>query len=236
METMTTDVETSETAPATVPFVSVEAGPFAAVIGNALLFASTDAARPILTGVLVEPASSTDVGAEEPAKPAKADALRFVATDSYAIGWEVLAVANAGAWPAGGLLLDGKGLADVAKAAKAAQRGRRSGFVAVSAQPSEDGRTVEFTVDAVRIAVRVIDGEFPRWRQLDPVGEFPNAAPVGMSTAMLTRLGKIRGRDGKPCNLRITVTDSLKPTRFEVVGGGAGGHWCRGLAMPTRLG
>lgn len=114
------------------------------VIGAVAPAASKDKARPTLTGVLLQ---CDDNG----------DAL-MVATDSYRL--HVGRLSN-GAVRAGHYLIPSRTLAYVAKLI-----GRRPAYSRVAIRCTDGA--AGFELGAVKVTVRLIEGEFPNWRQLMP--------------------------------------------------------------------
>lgn len=181
--------------------------------------ASTDDARPLLTGVLV---SGEDGG------------LRLVATDSYRLAWRDLP--GSAALPQGTeqILVPARALNELqrllaASAKDAAGRARPVGAAegpagtgdADQASGSEDplgdgeprgGRIgfsvgeldATFWVDGVRLTTRLLDGRFPDYRQLVPA-EYPNAVRLGKG-ALLDALRRVR----------LLVRDNTTPVRLSI--------------------
>jgi DNA polymerase III subunit beta len=125
---------------------TIEAGSFARGAAAAVASASKDEARPVLTGVLLE----FGVAAGDPTT------ARMVSTDSYRL--HVAHVDGSGDWA--GIV--------PARAVKfvATMLGRKpAGVVSIAGGDSE----VRFILpDGLEIRSRIIEGEFPNWRQLVP--------------------------------------------------------------------
>jgi DNA polymerase-3 subunit beta len=139
--------------------------------------ASTDEARPILTGVLMA---------------AEADGLRMVATDSYRLavrdlaGQQVLAADQK-------VLVPGRALNEL-------QRLVGNGPEVTMRLGDRDAT---FEVGTTRLTTRLIEGEFPNYRQLIPAGH-PNALTVEREPLLeAIRRVKILARDATPVRLTM---------------------------------
>lgn len=174
--------------------------------------ASTDDARPLLTGVLV----SSEPGG-----------LRLVATDSYRLAWRDLP--GSAALPEGTeqILVPARALNELQRLLAASAKdtgGRARPAVATSEAEGEDqgadgspgtpadGRIgfsvgeldATFWVDGVRLTTRLLDGRFPDYRQLVPP-EYPNTVRVGKA-ALLDALRRVR----------LLVRDNTTPVRLTI--------------------
>lgn len=140
--------------------------------------ASGDAARPILTGVLFEPGEDT---------------LRMVATDSYRLAVreiEGFALRDAGLVPA-------KGLKELSRSIGAAQ-----------VQVAVGSREVAFGSERGSLTLRLIEGNFPNYRQLLP-DSYPNRLVVEREDLL-----EALGRAG-------LVAEDHIPVRIRMMDGGA---------------
>jgi DNA polymerase-3 subunit beta len=141
--------------------------------------ASRDDARPILTGVRLEP---LDGG------------LRLVATDSYRLGLRDL--------PGQQVLPEGSAVLVPAKALGELERLLGEGSVRIHISERE----ATFALGDVTITTRLIEGEFPNYRQLLPSG-YPNRLTVGKD-GFLEAVKRVRlvtqGRDGSPIRLSLS--------------------------------
>ena len=146
--------------------------------------ASHDDARPILTGVLMA---------------AEGDGLRLVATDSYRLAVRDLRGAS--------ILREGQAVLVPSRAL--GELGRvLSGAETVTLRLGE--RDATFVVGDTRLTTRLIEGEFPNYRQLIP-STHPNRLTVGKEPLLdAVRRVKLLAREATP--VRIT----LKPDGIEL--------------------
>jgi DNA polymerase-3 subunit beta len=159
--------------------VELRAADLAEALRQVVKAASTDEARPILTGVLV--------AAEE-------TGLRLVATDSYRLalrdlpGTQVLT-------PGQRLLIPSRALAELARILDPNQP------VVVRL----GDRDVTFETGGARLSSRLIEGEFPNYRQLIPSSS-PNRLSVSRD-ALLDALRRVRllAREATPVRLRMSA-------------------------------
>jgi DNA polymerase-3 subunit beta len=142
---------------------TVDAGALRELVGSVEPACSADAARPVLMGALIECTEGT---------------LELTATDSYRL--------HHGRTVAGGpaitgkAIVPGRAMAVVAKAIGAKGKGRVRVYVSeIRKRPRSKGpaevdfeRAVRFELELegsiVNIGSRVVEGEFPNWRQLVP--------------------------------------------------------------------
>ena len=164
--------------------VTVKASEFADGLGQVIVAASKDEARPILCGVLL---SATEPG------------LGFVATDSYRLAMrdvEGLSMLKAGT----NVLVPAKGLTEV-------QRLLSSSDVEVILGERE----VSFSVDNTTITMRLIEGEYPNYEQLIPKG-YPNRVTIS-SDIFADAIKRVRlvaqDRNSQPVRLSIK-TDGVE--------------------------
>lgn len=122
--------------------VKVQAQAFAEGVGQVARAASRDEARPVLTGVLME---------------ANREGLVIVATDSYRLAVKELSASADGEAKA---LVPERALTEAGRAAAGQEKGEVE-LVIGDAQ-------VVFRVGSLRLTSRLIDGEFPNYRQLLP--------------------------------------------------------------------
>jgi DNA polymerase III subunit beta len=161
----------------------------AAVFGEALRqvvrAASTDEARPILTGVLFA---------------AEGDGLRLVATDSYRlavrdlVGTSVLGTDQK-------VLVPSRALQELQRLLGSAEE--------LTLRLGE--REATFEIGSARLTTKLIEGEFPNYRQLIP-SSYPNKLTVSREalTEAIRRV-KILAKDATPVRLTLS-NDGLKLT------------------------
>lgn len=122
--------------------VVVEAATFAEAVGQVARAASRDEARPVLTGVLVE---------------VSREGVTLVATDSYRLAVRELVATAAGEAKA---IVPERAISEGGRAAQAIEKGEVELFV--------DESQVSFQVGRLMLTSRLIEGEFPNYRQLLP--------------------------------------------------------------------
>ncbi|MDP8992366.1 MAG: DNA polymerase III subunit beta [Actinomycetota bacterium] len=144
--------------------VTLEVADLAEALGQVVRAASSDDARPILTGVLM--------AAEE-------GGLRLVATDSYRLAVRDL--------PGRSVLGEGQQVLVPSKALSELQR-LLPGVPEVRLTLGDHDAT--FDVAGVRLTTRLIEGEFPNYRQLVPES-YPNRLVVDKE-AVLAALRRVR--------------------------------------------
>lgn len=124
--------------------IQLEAARFAEAVGQVVRAASKDEARPILTGVLLE---------------VSREGLTMAATDSYRLAVrEMTATASQEAKA----VVPERALAEAGRAASADD--------AETVEVHVDESQVSFTIGTMRMTSRLIEGEFPNYRQLLPEG------------------------------------------------------------------
>ena len=157
--------------------VTVPAATFGEALRQVVRAASTDENRPILTGVLLT---------------AENDGLRMVATDSYRLAVRDLAetqVLGAGQK----VLVPGRALVEL-------QRLVGAGGDLVLRLGDRDAT---FEVGGTRLTTRLIEGEFPNYRQLIPQSH-PNTLTVAREALLeAIRRVKILARDATPVRLQL---------------------------------
>jgi DNA polymerase III subunit beta len=124
--------------------VKVNAGELAEAVSQVSRAASRDEARPILTAVLLE---------------VSREGLTLVATDSYRLAMRELAATAEGEARA---LVPERALSEVGRAAAGDEKGE--------AELRIDQGQVAFAVGSLMLTSRLIEGEFPNYRQLLPEG------------------------------------------------------------------
>lgn len=163
--------------------VTIPADVFGEALRQVVRAASTDDARPILTGVLLA---------------AEADGLRLVATDSYRLavrdlpGTSVLAADQK-------VLVPSRALAELQRLL--------TGGPSVTLRLGE--RDATFEVGDTRLTTRLIEGEFPNYRQLIP-GPQPNVLTVAREPLLeAIRRVRILARDSTPIRVAM-ATDHVR--------------------------
>jgi DNA polymerase-3 subunit beta len=122
--------------------IVAEAPRFAEAVGQVARAASRDEARPVLTGVLLE---------------VSREGVTIVATDSYRLAVRDLVATAAGEAKA---IVPERALSEAGRAAQAIEKGEVEVFV--------DESQVSFQTGALTLTSRLIEGEFPNYRQLLP--------------------------------------------------------------------
>ncbi|MGH9244920.1 MAG: DNA polymerase III subunit beta [Acidimicrobiales bacterium] len=163
--------------------VTIAAADFATALRQVVPAASSDDARPILTGVLL--------AAEE-------DGLRLVATDSYRLALRDL--------PGASILAEGQSVLVPSRALAELARLLDPGAEVVLHLGE---REATFEVGTVRLTTRLIEGEFPPYRNLIPQS-YPNRLTVGREPLLdAVRRVKLMAREATPVRLRL-VPDGLE--------------------------
>jgi len=166
--------------------------------------ASTDDARPLLTGVLM----SNENGA-----------VRLVATDSYRLALRDLS--GAGKLPGDeGILVPARALVELQRlvAGASGATGTKEGASAKEGG-GKDGEgesvtmamgtnEVSFSRGPVRISTRLLEGTYPDYRQLIPA-QYPNSLHLGKET-LIAALRRVR----------LLVRDNTTPVRLSMRQGG----------------
>jgi DNA polymerase III subunit beta len=170
--------------------VTLDAAALAAALSQVVRAASKDDARPILAGVLMT------------AEPA---GLRLVATDSYRLAMRDL--------PGTTLLAEGQHVLVPARAL--GELGRvLSNAEQVTLRLGHDQASFEIGPErrpgSVRVTTRLIEGEFPNYRQLVP-GGYPNRLVVGKEPLLdAVRRVKLLAREATPIRM------ALRPDGLEL--------------------
>ncbi|MEO6120603.1 MAG: DNA polymerase III subunit beta [Acidimicrobiales bacterium] len=158
--------------------VTLDAAAFTDALRQVVRAASSDDARPILTGVLMS---------------AESGGLRLVATDSYRLAVRDL--------PGASVLREGQQVLVPSRALAELQRLLSSG-AEVTLQLAEHDAT--FQVGTTRLTTRLIEGEFPNYRQLIPES-YPNRVTVAKE-ALLDALRRVK----------LLVRDATTPARLTL--------------------
>jgi DNA polymerase-3 subunit beta len=157
--------------------VTVGAAPFAEAAAQVAKAASRDEARPILTGVLLE---------------ANREGLTMVATDSYRLAIRELRATGDGEARA---LVPERALSEAGRAAA----GEEKGEVTIVLGESQ----ASFGIGEWRLTSRLIEGEFPNYRQLIPEpGGNRLAAPRQQLLEAVRRVGLL-ARENSPVRMEL---------------------------------
>ncbi len=183
------------------PATFLPAGSLASALRQVVRAASSDDARPLLTGVLIA---------------AEGNGVRMVATDSYRLAMRDIDGSDA--------LADNSQILVPARALAELQRLSLMGAATKETGPSGDesgadgaGATVglsvgehdvTFTAGGVKVSTRLLDGSYPDYRQLIPA-EYPNRLHVGKDS-LLDALRRVR----------LLVRDNTTPVRLSMRPGG----------------
>ncbi|HVM10948.1 MAG TPA: DNA polymerase III subunit beta, partial [Actinomycetota bacterium] len=152
---------------------------FAQAVGQVVKAASRDEARPILTGVLLE---------------ANREGLTMVATDSYRLAVRELSATGEGEAKA---LVPERAISEAGRAAATEERAEVR-MVLGDSQAS-------FRVGGVTMTSRLIDGEFPNYRQLLPEpGGNRLTAPRQELLEAVRRVGLL-ARENSPVRLELNA-------------------------------
>lgn len=157
--------------------VTLEAASLAEALRQVVRAASHDDARPILTGVLMA---------------AEGDGLRLVATDSYRLAVRDLRGTT--------VLREGQTVLVPSKALEELTRVLQ-GSDSVTLRLAE--RDATFVVGDTRLTTRLIEGEFPNYRQLIPSAH-PNRLTVGREPLLdALRRVKLLAREATPVRIAL---------------------------------
>lgn len=159
------------------PVLKISAGEFATCVQQTARASSSDDKRPVLTGSLVE-------------KNISEGTIRFVSTDSYRLAWkEIEATGSLAEWD--DCIVPTKTLNEVARMASSA-----GSDVEMKIQDKQ----VMFQMTDTVVRSRLIEGQFPNYRQLTPRGEKTMVRVDREELASVVRRALIFGH-----NLRLGV-------------------------------
>jgi DNA polymerase-3 subunit beta len=163
--------------------VTLKSADFAQALRQVVPAASSDDARPILTGVLMT---------------AENEGLRLVATDSYRLAVRDL--------PGTNVLAEGQSVLVPSRALKELER-LLAGTDEVTLRLGE--RDAVFEVGRIKLTTRLIEGEFPNYRGLIP-SSYPNKLTVGRESLIdAVRRVKLMAREATPVRL-VMSADGLE--------------------------
>jgi DNA polymerase-3 subunit beta len=170
---------------------TVPAEVFATAVSQVTRAASTDEARPVLTGTLID---------------ATPDSLTMVATDSYRLA--VRKISWSGPSEPVRRVVPARALAEAARASDG------STDVAITLGDSQ----ATFTVGDRTLTTRLIEGEFPNWGQLIPK-ELPNELRLDRETLIeaVRRVG-ILAQSGTPVRLDLGTSGAKLAAGSQDVG------------------
>ena len=185
------------------PATFLPASSLAGALRQVVRAASSDDARPLLTGVLIA---------------AEGGGIRLVATDSYRLAMRDIDGSDA-LTDSSQILVPARALAELQKLSvlgaatkeEASDRTDGEGEGAGSAPTiglSIGDHDVTFTSGDVKISTRLLDGSYPDYRQLIP-SEYPNRLHVGKDS-LLDALRRVR----------LLVRDNTTPVRLSMRSGG----------------
>ena len=159
--------------------IAVQAPVFAEAVGQAARAASRDEARPVLTGVLLE---------------VSREGVTLVATDSYRLAVRDLVATSAGEAKA---IVPERALSEAGRAAQAVEKGEIRLFV--------DESQISFQIGGLTLTSRLIEGEFPNYRQLLPEA-YENRLTVSRQLLLdaVKRVGLL-ARDTSPVRLEFNA-------------------------------
>jgi DNA polymerase-3 subunit beta len=186
------------------PATFLPAGGLASALRQVVRAASSDDARPLLTGVLIAPEGS---------------GIRLVATDSYRLAMRDIDGSDAFA-DSSQILVPARALAELQRLSVLGMSAKES-----SSAGGADGQSgeheavptiglsigdhdVTFTAGDVKVSTRLLDGSYPDYRQLIPA-EYPNRLHVGKDS-LLDALRRVR----------LLVRDNTTPVRLSMRPGG----------------
>ena len=159
--------------------VQAEAGAFAEAVAQVSRAASRDEARPVLTGVLVE---------------VSREGCMLAATDSYRLAVRELVASADGEAKA---IVPERALTEAGRAASSDDKG--------TVEISVDGSQVSFRAGGLTLTSRLIEGEFPNYRQLLPEGhESRLTVSRQQFLEAVTRVG-LMARDTTPVRLEFNA-------------------------------
>jgi DNA polymerase-3 subunit beta len=159
--------------------VVVEAPRFAEAVGQVARAASRDEARPVLTGVLVE---------------VSREGVTLVATDSYRLAVRDLVATAEGEAKA---IVPERAMTEAGRAAQTIEKGEIQALV--------DDSQVSFELGSLTLTSRLIEGEFPNYRQLLPE-RYENRLTVSRQQLMdaVRRVGLL-ARDTSPVRIEFNA-------------------------------
>ena len=159
--------------------VTVEAARFAEAVTQVARAASKDEARPILTGVLLE---------------VSREGITLVATDSYRLAVREITATAEGEAKA---IAPERAIAEAGRAAAGEEKGDVELFVEQS--------QVAFRIGRLSLTSRLIEGEFPNYRQLLPEGYESRLTASRQGLLEAVRRVGLMARDSAPVRLSFNA-------------------------------
>jgi DNA polymerase-3 subunit beta len=159
--------------------ISVEAGPFADAALQVARAASRDDARPVLTGVLIE---------------VSREGVVMVATDSYRLAVRDLVATADGEAKA---IVPERALTEAGRAAAADEKAPIEAFV--------DESQVAFRIGNLTLTSRLIEGEFPNYRQLLPDSQESRLTASRQQLLDAVRRVGLMARDTTPVRMEFNA-------------------------------
>ncbi len=187
------------------PATFLPAASLASALRQVVRAASNDDARPLLTGVLIAP---------------EGNGVRLVATDSYRLalrdieGSDTFADTSQILVPARALVelqrlsALGSGAKETTSSGGTGDGEKHQAGVVPTVGLSIGDHDVTFTAGEVKVSTRLLDGNYPDYRQLIPA-EYPNRLHVGKDS-LLDALRRVR----------LLVRDNTTPVRLSMRQGG----------------
>ena len=177
------------------PPVTLASEGLAEALGQVVRAAATEESRPVLQGVLVE---------------ATAHGARFVATDSYRLAVRDLDGLT-------GFLSEGQRVVVPGRALAELQRLLSDGPEAVEVRLGD--KEVRFDLGTARLTARLIEGEFPSYRQIVPApADLPNRLVAGRDALLgtLRRVRLLSPRPEQPQPARLDLSASAAKASLAV--------------------
>jgi DNA polymerase-3 subunit beta len=187
------------------PATFLPAAGLASALRQVVRAASSDDARPLLTGVLIA---------------AEGSGVRLVATDSYRLAMRDIDGSDAFV-DSSQILVPARALAELQKLPVLGMTAKDGGSTPTGSEGETGGggslatvglsigdHDVTFTVGEVKVSTRLLDGSYPDYRQLIPA-EYPNRLHVGKDS-LLDALRRVR----------LLVRDNTTPVRLSMRPGG----------------
>jgi DNA polymerase III subunit beta len=155
------------------PVVRLDAQGFDTAIGQTTVAASSDEARPVLTGVLLQ---------------LEGDRVTLAATDGHRLAVRRLAHEGGAELSAGSVIVPARHLQEVARAVTAARP-------AVEVTLSASRNHVFFTMRDVEVSSRLIEGAYPNYAQVIPAAQSTTVTLPAATLLRETRTASILAKD-----------------------------------------